>query len=57
MDRFLLAERHIDDRRIEAGDHLAGAAGEFDRLAAIVARIELRAVVEGAAIMRLDLLA
>ena len=54
---LLLAHLHVDNSGVEALDHLAGAAGELQRLAAIVGAIELRAVVERAAIMGLNLLA
>ena len=54
---LLLAHLHVDNSGVEALDHLTGAAGELQRLAAIVGAIELRAVVERAAIMGLDLLA
>ena len=54
---LLLAHLHVDNSGVEALDHLAGAAGELQRLAAIVGAIELRAVIERAAIMGLDLLA
>ena len=57
MDLLYLADFHISDSGVEALDHLAGAAGELQRLTAIVGAIELRAVVERAAIMSLDLLA
>ena len=53
---LLLAHLHVDNSGVEALDHLTGAAGELQRLAAIVGAIELRAVVERAAIMSLDLL-
>ena len=54
---LLLADLHIDHGGVEALDHLAGTAGELQRLAAIVGAVELRAVIERAAIMGLDLLA
>ena len=54
---LLLAHLHIDHGGIKALDHLAGTTGELQRLAAIVGAIELRAVVERAAVMGLDLLA
>ena len=57
MHGLLLAHLHVDNSGVEALDHLAGAAGELQRLAAIVGAIELRTIVERAAIMSLDLLA
>ena len=54
---LLLAHLHVDNSGVEALDHLTGAAGELQRLAAIVGAIELRAVIERATIMGLDLLA
>ena len=54
---LLLAHLHIDHSGVEALDHLAGTAGELQRLTAIVGAVELRAVVERTAVMGLDLLA
>ena len=50
-------ECEVFDGGIEAGDHLTHHAGELDGLAAIDGGVELRAVVEGARVVDLDLLA
>ena len=52
-----VALRHVLHGGVEPGDHLAGHAGELDGLAAIDGGVELRAVVEGARVVDLDLLA
>ena len=54
---LLFAHLHVDHGGVEALDHLTGAAGKLQRLTAIVGAVELRAVIERAAIMGLDLLA
>ena len=54
---LLLAHGHILHGGVEAGDHLAGHAGELDGLAAVHGRIELRAVIQRAGVVHLDLLA
>ena len=52
-----LALLHKLDGGIEAGDHLPGHAREFQGFAAIQGRVELRAVVQRAGVMNLDLFA
>jgi hypothetical protein len=49
-DRALLAGLHLDERFLEAGNHLAGAHGELERLAAPRA-VEHGPVVEAAGVM------
>ena len=54
VDGLLLANLHVEHGGVKALDHLAGAGHELDGLAAIVAGIELGAVVERAAVVGLD---
>ena len=52
-----LADLHVLHGRVEAADHLAGHAGELQRLVAVTGGVELGAVVERAHVVDLDLLA
>ena len=57
MDGLLLAHLHVLHGGIKAGNHLVGAAGELQRLAAIVGAIELGAVIQRTAVVGAHLLA
>ena len=52
-----LPDLHLAHRLVEALDHLTGHAGEGERLAAVARGVELRAVIERADVVDLDLLA
>ena len=49
--RLLVAGLHLSDSLLKAGDDLVGTLDERDGLVAVVAAVELRAVVERAAVV------
>ena len=55
VDVLLLANLHIRNGKVKPGNHLLGAARELKWRASIVAAVELRAVVERATVVDLDL--